>query len=45
MEKKHSFPLSYESDGVMGKKLKKRSNSRKTEKNDRDFFNTTPSSE
>jgi hypothetical protein len=45
MEKKHSFPLSYESDGVMGKKSKKRSNSRKTEKNDRDFFNTTPSSE
>lgn len=45
MEKKTSFPLSYESDRVMGKKSKKRSNSRKTEKNDRDFFNTTPSSE
>ena len=45
MEKKHSFSLSYESDGVMGKKSKKRSNSRKTKKNQRDFFNTTPTSE
>lgn len=45
MEKKQPFPLSYESDGVMGNKQKKRSNRGKSEQNPRDFFNTTPSSE
>lgn len=45
MKKKQPFPLSYESDGTMGKKQKKRSNSGKVKQHQRDFFNTTPSSE
>ncbi|MCK7606231.1 hypothetical protein L3V64_007695 [Geobacillus stearothermophilus] len=48
MGKKRMFPLSYESDGVMGKTGKpqpRRSDSRQTDKQSPDFFNTTPSSE
>ncbi|AGT31896.1 hypothetical protein M493_08085 [Geobacillus genomosp. 3] len=48
MDKKRTFPLSYESDGVMGKTSKPqphRSDRRQTGKQTPDFFNTTPSSE
>ncbi|MFC4184001.1 hypothetical protein [Saccharococcus thermophilus] len=45
MERKRPFPLSYESDGLMGKKTKKQSDHAKKEKKERDFFNTTPASE
>jgi hypothetical protein len=45
VEKKRPFPLSYESDGLMGKKMKKQSGHTKKEKKERDFFNTTPASE
>ncbi|MGG2989646.1 hypothetical protein ABEO46_11475 [Geobacillus stearothermophilus] len=48
MGKKRTFPLSYESDGLMGESNEKhprRSDSRQTGKQAPDFFNTTPSSE
>jgi hypothetical protein len=45
VKKKRPFPLSYESDGLMGKKTQKQSDRNRKEKNERDFFNTTPSSE
>ncbi|ANB61845.1 hypothetical protein [Anoxybacteroides amylolyticum] len=44
MDKKSpSFPLSYESDGVMGKRSPKKPPT--TKKEMKPFFNTTPSSE
>ncbi|WP_198020531.1 hypothetical protein [Anoxybacteroides tepidamans] len=43
-EKQPKFPLSYESDGMMGKPEKKQPSS--TAKNEnKDFFNTTQASE
>jgi hypothetical protein len=45
VKKKRPFPLSYESDGLMGKKTKNQSDHSRKEKSERDFFNTTPASE
>jgi len=43
MDKKSpSFPLSYESDGAMGKRPARKQS---TKKETKQFFNTTPSSE
>ncbi|MBA2875471.1 hypothetical protein [Thermaerobacillus caldiproteolyticus] len=45
MDKKSTFRLSYESDGVMGKRESKQPSAKKEKKNQHDFFNTTQSSE
>lgn len=42
-KKSPPFPLSYESDGVMGKRSPKKQPTNKKEANE--FFNTTPLSE
>jgi hypothetical protein len=45
MEKNKQMKLSYESDGVMGEKIKTKETPEQQKNNPREFFNTTQSSE
>ncbi|SDJ89768.1 hypothetical protein [Sediminibacillus albus] len=45
MKKKQDYKLSYESDGKMGKEMKRQTKDKTESKDEKMFFNTTQSSE